>query len=285
MTPQPNNTLHSLILTLVPHAEAHIPATMGQQAHGAFLHTIRQADAELAQALHARNQVRPFTVSALSGAPPAQEGRLTLSPEAVYRLRFTTLGGDIFQRFMARFLDARGRPTIRLGRATLGIHQILATPEGHDWAGYTTWADLLANARPHREITLAFYTPTAFGFGQKEWGKKTMVLPLPQTVFGSLIKRWNALAPAAHHLDRDTLRGYLEEHVVVSRLEDLHTRMLRFRRARQIGFLGRVTYRFMGGEDDLRRQLDALADFAFYSGVGMKTTMGMGQCRRVAGED
>ena len=59
--------------------------------------------------------------------------------------------------------------------------------------------------------------------------------------------------------------------------------MLRFRHSPQVGFVGRVTYRLMAEDDAARCQLNALADLAFYSGVGMKTTMGMGQSRRVVG--
>jgi CRISPR/Cas system endoribonuclease Cas6 (RAMP superfamily) len=57
--------------------------------------------------------------------------------------------------------------------------------------------------------------------------------------------------------------------------------MLRFRRAMQVGFVGRVTYGLMADDEPLRCQLNALAGAALYTGVGMKTTMGMGQCRRV----
>jgi CRISPR-associated endoribonuclease Cas6 len=49
----------------------------------------------------------------------------------------------------------------------------------------------------------------------------------------------------------------------------------------QVGFVGRVTYGLMAENEAARCQLNTLADFAFYAGVGMKTAMGMGQCRRV----
>jgi CRISPR/Cas system endoribonuclease Cas6 (RAMP superfamily) len=39
----------------------------------------------------------------------------------------------------------------------------------------------------------------------------------------------------------------------------------------------------MADDPSIRCQLNALADLAFYAGVGMKTTMGMGQCRRGTG--
>jgi CRISPR-associated endoribonuclease Cas6 len=277
-----SNALHSIVVTLTPTREARVRATMGRQAHAAFLNTVRESDEALAEALHAPGMpIRPFTVSMLQNTPRARNGQLHLSPEQTYWLRFTTLYEPIFDRFMTRFLDGEPRPAVRLGRAVLLIKEILATPEGHGWAGYDSWGGLVRRAGADDEITLGFSSPTAFGFGQKDWGKKVMVLPLPKTVFGSLARSWNALAPAPFHMDRGRLREYLDEHVVIKRIDDLHTQMLRFSRSYQIGFVGRVTYGLMAGDDAVQPQLNALAEFAFYAGVGVKTTMGMGQCRRM----
>jgi len=275
--------LYSIVLKLTPTREVTIGATMGHQAHAAFLHTLQEADPELATALHASNEaIRPFTVSPLRGIPRARhKGQVRLSPGRDYWLRFTVLYPPIFERFMSRFLGGEGRPTIRLGQAELLIKEILTTPGSHPWAGYTSWAQLAAEARPEPEITLAFTTPTAFGFGQKAWGKKVMVLPEPETVFDNLVRSWNHLALPSLQMDRDTLIIYVEEHVVVKRLRGLKTQMLRFRHSPQVGFVGQVTYGLMAEDEAAHCQLNTLADFAFYTGVGMKTAMGMGQCRRV----
>jgi CRISPR-associated endoribonuclease Cas6 len=279
-----SNALHSIVVTLTPAREASVRASMGRQVHAAFLKTVRESDESLAEVLHAPEMpIRPFTVSMLQGTPRARNGRLHLSPEETYWLRFTALYEPIFERFMTRFLDGGGRPTVRLGRAVLLVNEILATPEGHGWAGYDSWSGLVQGAKPDHEIVLKFSSPTAFGFGQKQWGKKVMVLPLPETVFGSLARSWNALAPTPFQVDRKRLREYLDEHVVIKRIDDLHTQMLRFRRSYQVGFVGQITYGLMADDETIRCQLNALADLAFYAGVGMKTTMGMGQCRRVSG--
>ena len=286
--------LYSLVLTLAPTRTATVGATAGHQAHAAFLTMVQEADAALAEALHAPNAPhRPFTVSPLLGVSQARDGRVRLTPEQDYFLRFTILHPAIFERFMARFLQpafgeaggAEGRPTLRLGEARLLIKEILVTPGSHPWAGYTSWAQLAAGAQPasEDEITLDFASPAAFGFGQKAWGKKVIVLPDPALVFGSLIRAWNSLAPAPLQVDKDALAAYLEEHVVVKRVERLETRMLHFSRSPQVGFVGQVTYGLPAADQAARRQLNALADFAFYAGVGMKTAMGMGQTRRVVG--
>lgn len=274
--------LYSIILKLTPTREATVRATVGDQAHAAFLRTVRESDPALAEVLHLPDMPRrPFTVSPLLGVGRACDGMALLSPERDYFLRFTVLYPPIFERFMARFLRGEGRPVIRLGRALLLIKEILTTPESHPWAGYSSWARLAAGAQPDNEIVLEFVSPTAFGFGQREWGKKVVVLPQPVLVFGSLIRSWNDLAPPPLQVDRDALMAYVEEHVVVKRLRGLETRMLRFRSAPQVGFVGSVTYGLMAENEAARCQLSALADFAFYAGVGLKTTMGMGQTRRL----
>lgn len=277
-----DETLHSIVLTLTPTRETSVRATMGHQAHAAFLKTVRESDAALAEVLHIPNMpIRPFTVSMLQGTPEGHHKQIRLSPDETYWLRFTALYQPIFERFMARFLRGEGRPVIRLGRAVLLIKEILATPGSHPWAGYTSWSKLVNEAEPAPEITLDFVSATAFGFGQQDWGKKVMVLPSPETVFGSLARSWNATAPIPFQMNRQELREYLDEHVVVTRIDGLRTKMLRFRHSHQIGFVGRVTYGLMADDKAIRTQLNALADFAFYAGVGMKTTMGMGQCRKM----
>lgn len=278
-------TLHSIVVTLTPTRETTVRATMGHQAHAAFLKTVRESDAALAEVLHTPGMpIRPFTVSMLQGMPEGYHKQILLSPEETYWLRFTALYQPIFERFMARFLRGEGRPVIRLGRAVLLIKEILATPGSHPWAGYTSWSKLVNEAEPAPEITLDFVSATAFGFGQQEWGKKVMVLPLPETVFGSLARSWNATAPIALQMNRQELQEYLDEHAVVTRIDHLRTKMLRYRRSPQVGFVGRITYGLMTEDKAIQTQLNALADFAFYAGVGMKTTMGMGQCKRLTND-
>lgn len=273
--------LYSLVLVLAPTVEATLGATMGHQAHAAFLDAIRVADPALSATLHASGvPVRPFTMSPLLGTGRPRGDEVTLSPERTYALRCTVLDAAVYERFMARFLQSDGRPLLRLGRASLLIREIRTTPGSHPWAGYTTWQELADGAQPRPELTLEFASPTAFSFGQKAWGKKIVLLPQPELVFDSLARAWNLLAPASLQVDRQALAEYLKEHAVIKQLR-ISTRMLRFARSPQVGFTGQATYGLMQADGAARRQLAMLAEFAFYAGVGYKTTMGMGQCRRI----
>ncbi len=291
--------IYSIAIQLSPTRPGTIRATVGHQAHAAFLRAVKEADPALADVLHhpILNQ-RPFTVSPLMGVEAEQRmnGRVAVEPEETYTLRFTVLYEPIFQQFMGRFL--RGdRPVLRLGRVLFLIKEILATPEdsplrpalrasGQAWAGYTTFEELAAGAGTSEPlIELAFHSPTAFSFGQRAWGKQFHVLPDPRLVFNSLARTWRAFAPPELSLDPREVERYADENVVIQRLEDLETRMLHFGRYPQVGFIGRVTYRLMDKSKESatwRKKLHALAEFAFYAGVGYKTTMGMGQCERAA---
>jgi CRISPR-associated endoribonuclease Cas6 len=102
--------------------------------------------------------------------------------------------------------------------------------------------------------------------------------PSPAMLFGSLAAAWNEHLPMS--LDKQAIRAYAEETVVVG-LYRLESRMFRYWGQPQIGATGVITYLLQDRQNqELGRALNLLADFAFYSGVGYKTTMGMGQVRR-----
>jgi len=277
-----SDALHAIVLKLAPERAGRIRATHGHHAHAAFLKTVRQADPALAKVLHMPQlPTRPFTVSPLLGMGTGHQGPVTVAPERDYFLRFTVLYAPIFEQFMARFMRGRVQPRLRLGPMYFQIKEILATPGSHPWVGYDSFIHIAQAAEPVESVTLEFTTPTAFSFGDRPWGRQVMPLPLPRLIFGSLSRSWNQLAPSSLSVDRRALRAYIEDNVVVARMAGVETRMLSYSSAPQLGFVGRVTFEFKGGDALLHCRLSALADLAFYAGVGYKTTMGMGQCRRL----
>lgn len=49
-----------------------------------------------------------------------------------------------------------------------------------------------------------------------------------------------------------------------------------------IDCVGEISYRILGDVEAIAiKQINALADYALYAGLGRKTTMGMGMVRRV----
>ena len=103
-------------------------------------------------------------------------------------------------------------------------------------------------------------------------------LPLPELVFGSLLDRWQAIAPIALHPD---MRRFAAEAVVLGRYH-LRTRGMPYKQGgMQIGFTGEATFIALNRDRYWLNVLHLLAAFAFYSGVGYQTGAGLGQVRAV----
>ncbi|HEU5014796.1 MAG TPA: CRISPR system precrRNA processing endoribonuclease RAMP protein Cas6 [Roseiflexaceae bacterium] len=269
--------LYALVIRLMPETGGPAPETPGHQLQALFFELVRQVDPELANTLHADAASKHFTVAALPPASSRPAERSTVKGrQDTLALRVTLLHADLFAPFTRALLEQTARPALRLGSTPLRITEACGTPESDPWAGFGTWTTLHAAAQATERLTLRFVTPTAFSQGEDAGRKRVGVLPDPETVFGSLLRRWNALAPM--QLDEAAVRQAAARAVIAD--YEMRTTTFALGKAPQVGFVGRCRYELRGDPDE-RRQLALLADAAFYLSVGMKTTRGMGLCRRV----
>ena len=141
----------------------------------------------------------------------------------------------------------------------------------HPWEVSGT---LREEARAEKRIALRFTSPTTF-----RTGDVNLLFPLPVSVFGSYLRRWEAFSPIPMV---EGVRGFVAEHVVAERY-DLETRVVRYGNFQVNGFTGVCHYRVLRGDEVLMRAVNVLADFALFSGTGQKTTQGLGQTKRVRG--
>ena len=268
-------TLHAVVLKLLPKASITIPIGLGHQVHAAFLALISEVDPDLAEELHAADvQYRPFTTSPLKGGKRVKADHLLLSPNQACSLRLTALAPHIYRRLAEHLLMSQRPPTLRLGKADLLIAELIGTPGSSPWAGYTGWGELLERAPAAETIILQFASPTAFRRGDLD-----LPLPLPELVFGGYLSKWQAFSPIP--LDQTLFeKEFFTRHIGV---KEHRIRTLPFHDGRVIvpGFVGQVTFLIKGLPEELVRQINVLADFAFYAGTGRKTTHGMGMTRRI----
>ena len=68
---------------------------------------------------------------------------------------------------------------------------------------------------------------------------------------------------------------------MVREVRNWQTAVYQLKRGTYPGGFGDVTFEALDNHAVHLRTLNLLANFAFYSGVGSKTTMGMGQARRL----
>jgi len=240
-------------ITLAVDAPPDIYGHGGQAAYGFLLEVCRAFEPALSRAVHDGDGPKPLSVSPLSVA----DGSVRFSCGTLDT--GSTAG-------IAAALEAA-----QTGDMALGIAGSAARVESVETL-CSSYADLHDRASQARSIDLQFTTPTLF-----RRSGTSIVLPQPELLFQSLLRTWNAFSPMQFppHDQAEFATIMISGHRI-------HTRMSDFGSYKLLGFLGSVKYLLPDEMHPLlRRTINCLADYAFFAGVGYKTTMGMGLCRRV----
>lgn len=289
---------HSLVLNLLPESPIPPGFTSGKHLHALFLSLVSSVDADMGNQLHANQANKSFTLSPLQllrqhrGQPKDSVDanlrwtyRKPISPGTSCWWRISLLDDGLFGRLNQLWLNLNPDHPWHLGPADLHITSILGTPQStQPWANFSNYQHLYEQASEQdRKLTLQFYTPTAF-----RQGKYDSAMPTPDRVFGSLLRRWNHYSGIA--FSPDILDAVQPSHfdirteVATDPRSQFHHTGAKINPCNQFtGCVGRVTYQVLGNVDTVTlKQLNTLADFALYAGVGRKTPMGMGITRRVS---
>ncbi|MBD1935748.1 CRISPR-associated endoribonuclease Cas6 [Microcoleus sp. FACHB-68] len=272
---------HSLVLNLLPQSPISPQYLTGRHLHALFLTLVSAVDQQLGDNLHNEKSEKAFTLSPLqiNGHQRFSHGIYSLEWEYHKPIpagtpcwwRVSLLDDTLFSRLTPLWLNLNPQQPWHLGPADLHITGILGTPRSSQpWANATTYAQLYEQASEvDRQIALTICSPAGFRQGQYD-----SALPTRECVFGSLLHRWNKYSGIE-------FSGEFLEKVFPS-FFDIRTEMVADSRSKFIGCLGEISYRILGDvEPQAIKQINALADFALYCGIGRKTPMGMGMIRRV----
>ncbi|MBW4688305.1 MAG: CRISPR-associated endoribonuclease Cas6 [Komarekiella atlantica HA4396-MV6] len=276
---------HSLVLNLLPQSLVPPQFLTGRHLHALFLTLVSSVDKELGDHLHDSTADKAFTLSPLqisnTNSPLLKvgKGRSKLQWEHQQPIpagisccwRISLLDDTLFGKLTQLWLNLNPRHPWHLGPADLYITSIQGTPQSiQPWANASSYAQLYEVAsESDRTIHFNFCTPTAFRQGQYD-----TTLPTRESVFNSLLSRWNKYS------------GIEFSHIAIESIFpsfiNIHTEILADSRSKFIGIIGEVSYRVLGEIEPIQiKQINALADFALYAGIGRKTPMGMGMARRL----
>lgn len=228
-----------------------LPATLNRAMHGMCLQWFDNANPKLAEQLH-QSSSSPFTISARPRNRQQVQIRITvLQPELLAPLLWGLcphLGQEIFITEVA---------------CQVSPHIQILTSNSYE---------KLAQVPSQSQLELEFQTPTSF--------KQQNIIqpfPLPELVFGGLLRRWNTFAPAELKFDspQETLRERAEWQGMIAAY-DLKTKAIKMK-VDEIGSIGWIRYEFPNPQQ--ARIATILAHFAEFAGIGRKTAMGMGQVR------
>lgn len=276
--------LASFLVVLRPREVAPLGRTVGKSLHGLFLNLVRQGNPALADELHPQTPTtnhapKPFTVSTLQGkfVTDKQRHRTYAVPDTHYIVRYTVLAAPLFSALSA-VLQAtylKEEPVIIDGQPFDLLDVLVDEAQTGGWAGLTSYEQLAQQARQESKITLEWVSPTSFAQGDKD-----LLFPLPESVFGSYLTRWQAFSPIK--IDDEGFIPFVKSAVFAERYT-LHTEVVPYTGAQFNGCAGTCTYRVLQNPPDRERVriLNMLADFARFAGTGQKTTQGMGQTRRI----
>lgn len=239
----------------------------GEALHGLFFRLLRQTSPELASEIHRQEDQRPFSLTPPLTDCELRGGYVIASPGTTLSFDLAFLSEELFAVCVSAFLSILqdGR-TVILSRQPVVV-QSVDLREG----AFSSFERIISEASLSSRIVMQFVTPTSFRKNEMQ-----VTFPQPELVFSSLLRRWNAFSqfelPVEHLSDFASIK--------VSSY-DLHTELVEFSKYKIIGFKGKVEYELpRDGSTVFVRTVNALAQFAIYSGVGAKTAMGMGQVQR-----
>ena len=129
---------------------------------------------------------------------------------------------------------------------------------------------LSAFAPFHTHVLFEFVSPTTFR--RTVNGRRfNYPLPEPDVVFSSLAKR-------AAEIHMGEFDHSLKLPITISKMENIKTSVAFYKGIPLKGFTGKVEYFCMGSEEEIRT-FSFLSNLAKYTGVGYKTTAGLGYVR------
>jgi CRISPR-associated endoribonuclease Cas6 len=292
---------HSLVVNFMPKTPIYPEYLTGRHIHALFLTLVSSVDQELGDRLHSEKANKGFGLSPIQLAtsdqrlvvssdknfskPNLKKANILqlkakslswhnqeISPSTPCWWRISLLDEVLFGKLTGLWLNLNPDRAFHLGSADLYITSILGTPQSSQpWSNFATYQQIYDRAsETERNITFHLATPTAF-----RQGKYDSPLPTRDNVFKSLCDRWNTYS--AIQISPDII-----EPIFPSRFNIRTEVVTNYDKHHFIGCIGEIGYRVLGDVEPLViKQINALADFAMFSGIGRKTTMGMGIARRV----
>jgi CRISPR-associated endoribonuclease Cas6 len=264
--------LYSTIIRLKPESDAVISPTQGYYTLALFLNLMRTSNPELAEKLHDSSTFKPFTISPLLGSFKSQDKNLKIASNCSYSVRLTFLNEETFCHFLDATLKTNGIP-LRIESAIFLLDSVLVNRSESPLCDYQSYEELMGNALPERKISLRFDSITTFRSG----GNRNVIFPQPNLILGSYFQKWQHFSPIRFSSDL----ANCWQSVRISRYK-LESHILHFKNYQETGFAGECILEVDPRlSDEAVKAINTLANFAFFCGTGAKTTMGMGQTRRI----
>ncbi|MEJ5230238.1 MAG: CRISPR-associated endoribonuclease Cas6, partial [Pseudothermotoga sp.] len=177
----------------------------------------------------------------------------------------------VFETLMDGFLEKNIlKEPVKIGNVDFQITEVILDNQLSKWAGHLSVEELIKKDFDSTTVKLRFYTPTLFRSRNEHCR-----YPIPEKIFSSLLRKFNKYSP--QKLDPQIEEKFNKVHIFEKKTKSRRVTMKEFYLE---GFIGDVIFQ-IPQDPELLKAVNVLSEFAFFAGVGYKTTMGLGQTRRV----
>ncbi len=227
--------------------------SMGSIMHGALMEMLPR---ELGEVLH-QQEMRPYSQSIAWDS---------LRQKAIWRI--CTLSDGIETAFLQNLNEGKN-----LLLHKKGYNAVIERAVCLQQTSFKELADAAFEGDVPSHVGLKFITPTAF----KQAGGYVF-FPDGRLILQNLLLRWNALCDFMK-IEEDNLADKLSGGFIMTRYHLLSTPFSLEGRY-LTGFEGQAHFH-LGGNDAVRRLVALLISFAPFSGIGIKTALGMGAVEKI----
>lgn len=281
--------LTSVVLLLHAARPTHLPPYLGRANQAQFLRRLAEVEPGADGLLHDIEGPKPFTCSNLNGTEILGDRKCAIATDRLYWVRFTGLTEPV-SALLLRALWEKRPQVWQLENGCFEVVDVICDASKHAWSGVARYEELATahilgagqqvgrgggrrNGRCAVDrVTLDFYSPTAFKSREMQ-----IPLPMPGLVFGSMMARWNRFSPVELE---PHMRQVGEEAIGVAKFNLRSMLVAQKNGGQRSGAVGQASYVALYRDAYWLSVFQMLADYAFYSGVGVMTTAGMGQVRR-----
>ncbi|MGM0502286.1 MAG: CRISPR-associated endoribonuclease Cas6 [Bacillota bacterium] len=259
--------LYSVIVKFNAKEQVQFKYFPGESLHGMLFSMLSEQDEAKANELHNEYETKPFTISPILPYPRRKNNKWVLKKDKEYFFRITFLEDEWYLLFVDYFLD---NAELNLQGVDINIREVLTHSNQDKRCNSITCQTLENQARQKKKISFKFHSTTTFRID-----KKHIIFPKANLVFNSLKTKWEEYNPDSLTLTAEDL-----DQIYISRY-NLSSTMEKFNGYPIKGFKGKCVYELSSDLSARKmREINLLADYAFYSGIGYKTTMGLGQVAR-----
>ncbi len=259
--------LTAINVELTAVADGNLPVGNALYIHDLFFKLLQEVDPVISVELHQQKGLRPFTLSMLRGLK-AQNNLYQVKGGKKYSFRAAFIDERLFLAFynaVYSYFTAAVHIRIR------DIEFVITAVYLEKITGFKE----LNSEKPlqYKSFIINFLSPTTFGSKSIHY-----ILPDVSVVFENCINKWNYFCPKLMKIPSDKLQLITESCYLVK--YNLKTENVNIDNYKIVGFKGSCYFEIPSNVDEkVLRYITTLLKFTRYSGIGYKTTMGMGQVK------